>query len=59
LRNSTGITTPFFLLPGLHVDISASAIREQVRTGDGKAPDGQNLLPDAVSAYIAARGLYR
>lgn len=59
LRNSTGATKPFFLLPGVHVDISATEIREQVRDIADKNPTGRNLLPDAVYAYIAARGLYR
>jgi nicotinate-nucleotide adenylyltransferase len=59
LRNARGETKPFFLLPGVNVDISASAIREQVRTADERHPFGQNLLPDAVCAYIAARGIYR
>ncbi len=73
LRNATGATKPFFLLPGLHVDISASAIREQVHASPDRNPSGrnplphrpvfvdgvQNLLPDAVSTYIAARNLYR
>jgi len=66
LRNPAGETTPFFLLPGLHIDISASEIRAQVHSAPGTAgasqalPEGiRNLLPDAVAAYIAARGLYR
>jgi nicotinate-nucleotide adenylyltransferase len=59
LRNATGATKPFFLLPGVHVDISATEIREQVRAAADKNPTGRNLLPDAVYAYVAARGLYR
>ncbi len=72
LRNPAGATTPFYLLPGLHIDVSASAIRAQIRAqiyaasgaiGSGPNPHQpgqmQNLLPDAVSAYIASRGLYR
>lgn len=55
LRNASGATTPFFLLPGLHIDISASEIRAQIHAGG----QSQNLVPDAVAAYIAARGLYR
>lgn len=58
LRNATGATKPFFLLPGVHVDISATEIREQVRAAADKNPTGRNLLPDAVYAYIAARSLY-
>ena len=59
LRNATGATKPFLLLPGVHVDVSATEIREQVRAAADKNPAGRNLLPDAVYAYIAARGLYR
>jgi nicotinate-nucleotide adenylyltransferase len=59
LRNATGATKPFFLLAGVHVDISATEIREQVRAAADKNPTGRNLLPDAVYTYIAARGLYR
>jgi nicotinate-nucleotide adenylyltransferase len=59
LRNATGATKPFFLLPGVHVDVSATEIREQVRAAADKNPSGRNLLPDAVYAYIAGRGLYR
>jgi nicotinate-nucleotide adenylyltransferase len=59
LSNGTGATKPFFLLPGVHVDISATEIREQVHAAVEKHPTGQNLLPDAVAAYISARGLYR
>ncbi|MFZ0747703.1 MAG: nicotinate (nicotinamide) nucleotide adenylyltransferase [Terracidiphilus sp.] len=59
LRNAGGDTAPFYLLPGLHVDISASEIRRQVHAALGRLPAGHELLPDAVSAYIAAHGLYR
>ena len=58
LRNATGATKPFFLLPGVHVDISATEIRDQVRAAADKIPTGRNLLPDAVYTYIAARSLY-
>jgi nicotinate-nucleotide adenylyltransferase len=59
LRNAAGLTTPFFLLPGLHIDISASAIRRQIQAAESDTPAGLSVLPDAVSAYIAARCLYR
>ena len=58
LRNAAGATVPFYLLPGLHVDISASEIRRQVRAAAGQLAHGHELLPDAVSNYIAAHKLY-
>jgi len=59
LRNTSGMTAPFYLLPGLYVEISASDIRQQVHASLGRLPAGNELLPNAVSEYIAAHGLYR
>lgn len=59
LRNAAGDTAPFYLLPGLHIDISASQIRAQASAAHGRLPTGHELLPDAVAEYIAAHGLYR
>lgn len=59
LENAAGDRTPFYLLPGLYVEISASEIREQVRSAAGSIPAHQELLPAAVSDYIRERGLYR
>jgi nicotinate-nucleotide adenylyltransferase len=71
LRNPAGGTAPFFLLPGLHIEISASQIRDFIRGGirNGEreeiagAPDSrlsrQQLLPGAVLNYIRSHGLYR
>ncbi|MGD0547159.1 MAG: hypothetical protein ABR991_04950, partial [Terracidiphilus sp.] len=65
LRNSAGAEAPLYLLPGLEIEISASAIREQQRirekmrtSADGPAPEDA-LLPRPVSDYIRAHGLYR
>jgi nicotinate-nucleotide adenylyltransferase len=58
LSSPAGDSAPFYLLPGLEVEISASEIREQVRAASGSLPPGRNLLPEAVSAYIRAHGLY-
>jgi nicotinate-nucleotide adenylyltransferase len=57
VRDCKGRTAPFYLLPGLDVEISASAIRAQAQGGSPahEAP----LVPPAVSEYIRARGLYR
>jgi nicotinate-nucleotide adenylyltransferase len=67
LRNQKGETAPFYLLPGLQIEISASEIREQIRVrnqeklpaaAQGKSPECE-LLPVAVSDYIRAHGLYK
>jgi nicotinate-nucleotide adenylyltransferase len=64
LRNQAGECAPFYLLPSLEIEISASEIREQARIrerfnaiAEEQAP-GQALLPEAVSGYIHAHGLY-
>jgi nicotinate-nucleotide adenylyltransferase len=56
LRNPAGLNAPFYLLPGLHFDLSASEIRASLRSGQ---PDSGALLPPSVSQYIAGHGLYR
>ena len=53
LKNGTGKTTEFYLLPGLDVPISASQIRAQTRAG---AP---SPLPEAVAEYIHHHHLYQ
>jgi nicotinate-nucleotide adenylyltransferase len=58
LLNRAGARAPFYLLPGLNVEISASEIREQMQAAPGSRTAGQELLPEAVSAYIRSRGLY-
>jgi nicotinate-nucleotide adenylyltransferase len=57
LRDEKGRCAPFFLLPGLDVEISATAIRAAVR--DGARPELERLLPEAVAGYIREHGLYR
>jgi len=67
LHNSGGDTAPFYLLPGLNVEISASdirgAIRDQVKEQLAAQPvemaSGAKLLPDAVLDYILSHGLYK
>ncbi|HEV2445718.1 MAG TPA: nicotinate (nicotinamide) nucleotide adenylyltransferase [Candidatus Sulfopaludibacter sp.] len=59
LRNPGGAAAPFYLLPGLHVEISASEIRRQVRPSPGRLAAGHELVPHAVAEYIADHGLYR
>jgi nicotinate-nucleotide adenylyltransferase len=59
LRNLAGQRTPFYVLPGLHVEISASQIREQIHDTSAR-PEGRHaLLSHAVFEFIRSRGLYR
>jgi len=58
LRNPAGESAPFYLLPGLEIEISASEIREQLRAGVGGSGTKRALLPGSVSEYIHAHGLY-
>jgi nicotinate-nucleotide adenylyltransferase len=64
LSNMAGDRTPFYLLPGLEIEISASEIRdqmrnrEQARAGAGGGIPGRELLPSAVLDYIRAHSLY-
>lgn len=58
LRSALGASALFYLLPGLHVEISASDIRRQVRSAAGHRTEGSELLPDAVARYIAQHKLY-
>ena len=63
LRNSAGESSPFYLLSGLHIDISASQIRElindQAHGAPLRSPAGPDLLPAAVLDYIRSHRLYR
>jgi nicotinate-nucleotide adenylyltransferase len=62
LANAAGERAPFYLLPGLDVEISASEIRTGIRTGIRAQVFGASegaLLPEAVAEYIRAHGLYR
>ncbi len=59
LRDLAGTTAPFYLLPGLEIEISASDIRRQVSAALEGLCAGHDLLPDAVCHYIAMHGLYR
>ena len=59
LRNTAGATAPFYLLPGLHVEISASEIRAQLRAARDARAQAQESLPAAVAGYIRAHNLYQ
>jgi len=43
----------------LHVEVSASEIREQISAGWNNASAGDELLPKGVFEAIQSRGLYR
>ena len=70
--NPAGERAPFYVLPGLDVEISASDIREAIRKAGPPAPSigasraaqpgsdaVQTMLPVAVAEYIRANGHYR
>lgn len=59
IKSAAGASAPFYLLPDLDVEISASKIREQIRAMGRRAPQERKLLPDAVADYVRKRGLYR
>ena len=59
LMNQAGDRAPFFVLPGLHVEISASEIRTQIHATSGSPAAGRDMVPPAVRAYIAQHALYR
>lgn len=58
VRNGAGDCAPFYLLPGLDVGISASEIREQIRSYEGQSAAAHSV-PERVAEYIRANGLYR
>ncbi len=58
LSNCESNQTPFYLLPGLQIDISASDIREQISGGFEAKTREREFLPVPVSEYILAHGLY-
>jgi nicotinic acid mononucleotide adenylyltransferase len=67
LRNPAGEASPFYLLPGLHIEISASRIRDlihdrirdEAQLGAESTMSTQQLLPRAVMDYIQSHKLYR
>ncbi len=59
LRNAAGQTSPFYLLPGLNVEISASDIRAGIQAAIDGESGCQELLPGPVFEAIRSRGLYR
>ena len=59
IANTSGACAPFFLLPDLDIEISASEIRAQLRASGAPAPEPRKLLPQPVAEYVQAHGLYR
>ncbi len=59
LVNQAGERTPFYVLLGLLVEISASEIRAQIHADSSSLAAACNLVPKAVRTYIAQHGLYR
>lgn len=65
--NAAGDRAPFYLLPGLDVEISATDVRDAIHEAalgaSNTAPAGsaaiQTMLPATVAEYIRNRGLYR
>jgi nicotinate-nucleotide adenylyltransferase len=58
----TGQRVPFYLLPGLDVEISASRIRDHAREhppADVGPASPDDMLPEAVAEYIRTHELYR
>jgi nicotinic acid mononucleotide adenylyltransferase len=62
IRNSAGEIAPFYILPGLTVDISATQVRDwirgQISPASGASVASQQLLPRAVLEYIRSHHLY-
>jgi nicotinate-nucleotide adenylyltransferase len=63
MHNAIGESAPFFVLPGVEVEISASQVRETIHRRFSASPSHPapelGLLPHAVLDYIHDRGLYR
>lgn len=59
LRDSAGRTAPFYWLPGLDVEVSATEIRRRIRSDEESQLAAQELVPTAVAQYIRQRHLYR
>ena len=63
LMNQAGDLALFYVLPSLHVEISASEIRSEIQAQIHAAPGSpaakRDLVPPAVREYIAQHGLYR
>jgi nicotinate-nucleotide adenylyltransferase len=59
LRNPAGETASLYLLPALHIEISASQLREQIQSEGAPGNRQSQVLPAAVLNYIRSHELYR
>ncbi len=59
LQNQAGAKASLYLLPGLHVEVSASAMREAIGGSADRRNAAAGMLPRAVAEYIGAHQLYR
>jgi nicotinate-nucleotide adenylyltransferase len=59
LLNKKGASAPFYVLPGLHVEISATEIRRDLHGEIYGRSAGEALLPAAVVEYVREHKLYR
>lgn len=57
--NGAGGAALLYVLPGLHIEISASQIRGQIQSSDPSLVPEQHLLSNAVLDFIRAHELYR
>lgn len=57
IRNPGGDSAPFYVLPGLDIEISASEIRAQIHAAS--ADPVARSLPSNVAGYIHSHALYR
>lgn len=58
VRNTAGAAAPFYVLPDLDVEISASEIRDQIRSS-GQESAVARSLPQPIAHYIRTHALYR
>ena len=59
LRDQTGRSAAFYLLPGLEIEISATEIRQQIWQPSPARVEAYSALPIPVSDYIRSRCLYQ
>jgi nicotinate-nucleotide adenylyltransferase len=59
LTNAAGERAPFYVLPGLDVEISATEIRNEIQAGQDGGQGVRAQVPAAVAEYVRAHELYR